>query len=210
MPINGELPILEIVLRQLRKSGFSHVTLAVGHLSEIIRAFFGNGEKWGLKVDYSLEEKPLSTIGPLTLIKDLPEQFLVMNGDVLTDIDFRSLMDCHIDSGAMVTVAVSRRRVKIDYGVVQYNEGKIIGFREKPVYEIDVSMGVYVISRRLVNGLKPGMPYGFDNLMLDGIHGGADMRVYPYDGYWLDIGRPDDFDQANEQFPSMRNRFLAE
>lgn len=210
MPINGELPILEVVLRQLRREGFTHVTLAVGHLSEIIRAFFGDGQRWGVKVDYSSEEKPLSTIGPLTLIDDLPEHFLVMNGDILSDISYRSLMDYHNEVGAEVTVAVSRRSVKIDYGVLDYTEGRIAGFREKPQYEFDVSMGVYVISRHVVNGLARGAPYGFDNLMVDGIAAGRNMTVYPYSGYWLDIGRPDDFDRANEEFAAMRGRLLGD
>jgi NDP-sugar pyrophosphorylase family protein len=209
MPINGELPILEIVLRQLNREGFSRVTLAVGHLSEIIRAFFGDGHKWGLSIDYSREDKPLSTIGPLTLIEDLPEDFLVMNGDILTDISYSTLMEYHGSIGADVTVAVSSRNVKIDYGVLEYSGQRITGFREKPEYHFDVSMGVYVINRRVVRRLTRGVQYGFDDLMTEGIAKGMNIFAYPYDGYWLDIGRPDDFDRANQEFAGMRARLLG-
>jgi NDP-sugar pyrophosphorylase family protein len=209
MPINGEMPILEVVLRQLKRDGFTHATLAVGHLHEIIRAFFGDGRKWGMTVDYSLEEKPLSTIGPLTLIDDLPDHFLVMNGDILSDISFRSLMEHHGKTGADVTVAVYRRNVKVDYGVLDYREGRITGFSEKPEYSFDVSMGIYAISRNVIDGLARGERYGFDNLMVDGIANGSNLSAYPYDGYWLDIGRPDDFDRANEEFSRMREIFLG-
>ena len=210
MPINGEMPILEVILRQLKKEGFTHVTIAVGHLSEIIRAFFGDGSRWGIKLDYSLEDRPLSTIGPLTLVEDLPEHFLVMNGDILSDIGYRVLMDSHKKSGADVTVAVAKRNVKIDFGVLDYRDNTIVGFREKPRYDFDVSMGVYVISRHVISSLQRAVPYGFDNLMLDGIARGLKMKVYPHGGYWLDIGRPDDFDRANDEFGAMRERLIGE
>lgn len=209
MPIAGEFPILEIILRQLKRDGFSRVTLAVGYLSEIIRAFFGDGSKWGLELDYSLEDRPLSTIGPLTLIPDLPEQFLVMNGDILTTLSYGDLMRYHMNEQADVTVSVSRRNVKIDYGVLGYKDRRISSFTEKPEYEFDVSMGVYILSRRTVDKLERGAPYGFDNLMLDGIQNGLKMMTYPYSGYWLDIGRPDDFDRANDEFPRMRTELLG-
>ena len=209
MPIAGEFPILEIILRQLRRDGFTRVTLAVGYLSEIIQAFFGDGSKWGLKLDYSLEERPLSTIGPLTLIPDLPDQFLVMNGDILTTLSYSALMQYHKAENASVTVAVSRRNVKIDYGVLGYEDRRICSFTEKPQYDYDVSMGVYVLSRSTIDPLERGAPYGFDRLMLDGIRSGMKMMAYPYSGYWLDIGRPDDFDRANEEFPEMRTELLG-
>ena len=208
MPINGELPILEIVLRQLRRDGFTRVTLAVSHLAEIIMAFCGDGKKWGLQIDYSMEKGPLSTIGPLTLIEDLPKYFLLMNGDSPTDLRFNTLVEAHVQSGADVTVGTYKRSVKMDFGVLEYAEDLINHFREKPVYHFDVSMGIYVINRSVIDRLERNQPYGFDNLMLDGIKNGLNMRVFPYDGYWLDIGRPDDYDLANEQYESMRDRFL--
>lgn len=208
MPINGELPILEIILRQLKGSGFERVTLATGHLSEIIQAFFGDGAKWGLSIDYSYEDTPLSTIGPLTLIDDLPENFLVMNGDILTTFPFNEFMAGHSRSSADVTVAVSHRKVKVDYGVIEHVGDRISKFVEKPNYEFDVSMGVYAIGRHVVESLERGKPYGFDDLMVDGLQNGLKLNVHPYSGYWLDIGRPSDFDRANNEFDNMRSSLL--
>ena len=126
VPIGGELPILEIVIKQLKSNDFDHITIAVNHLANLIMAFFEDGAKWGVKIDYSIEEKPLSTIGPLTLINVLPDKFLVMNGDILTDLSFRTLMQCHVDNQYDITVASYVRRQQIDFGVREkdkYNFG---------------------------------------------------------------------------------------
>ena len=120
VPIGGEMPILEIVIRQLAKCGFTHVTLAVNHMANIIQAFFGDGSRWGLKIDYSLEEQPLSTIGPLTLIRDLPENFIVMNGDVLCNLNYSEFLNYHTQRGNDVTVSSYVREVNIDFGVLKY------------------------------------------------------------------------------------------
>ena len=210
MPINGEIPILEIVLRQLKVNGFSHVTLAVGYLGNIIEAFFGDGSKWGLKIEYSREEKALSTIGPITLIESLPDDFLVMNGDILTDMSFRSFMDFHVNNKSEVSVAISKREVAIDYGVIEYKGRKITGFKEKPNYHFDISMGIYALNRNVIASLEKNKPYGFDNLMIDGIKNGMNMMVFEYDGYWLDIGRPDDYERANNEFANMRGLLLGD
>lgn len=209
MPINGEFPILEIILKQLKRNGFRDITIAVGYLSEIIEAFFSNGSKWGLNINYSKEESALSTIGPLTLINNLPENFLVMNGDILTDLSYRELMQHHLQRGSDVTVAVSKRKTTIDYGVIGFESERIISFIEKPQYQFDVSMGIYIINKSVIDKLQKSKPYGFDNLMLDGIRDGLSMRVFQYDGYWLDIGRPDDYETANLEFSKMRDRLVG-
>jgi len=209
VPIAGELPILEIVIKQLKKNGFTHVTLAVNHLANLIMAFFGDGEKWGIKIDYSIEEKPLSTIGPLTLIGDLPDNFLVMNGDILTDLSFSTLMQRHIDKGFDLTVASYIRKQRIDFGVLEIDKNDlVVGFSEKPEYTFRVSMGVYVLNRSIIEQLESGMEYGFDNLMLDGIDKRLNIHSYDFDGYWLDIGRPDDYIQANEDYPKLKSHIL--
>lgn len=209
VPIGDEMPILEVVIRQLRGHGFTHITIAVNHLANLIMAFFGDGTQWGVKIDYSLENKPLSTIGPLTLIPDLPENFLIMNGDLLTDLPFDEFLKNHIRSGGKITVASYVREQKIDFGVLDSDDsGKIIGFREKPAYTFNVSMGVYALHRSVIEALPQGEPYGFDNLMIDGIAQNKDMRVYPFTGYWLDIGRPDDYERANEEFPELKKRLF--
>ncbi|EGV20014.1 sugar phosphate nucleotidyltransferase [Thiocapsa marina] len=207
VPLGGRCSILEIVLIQLAKSGFTHVTLAVNHFSHLIMAYFGDGSRWGLKLDYSLEQEPLSTIGPLTLIPDLPDDFLVMNGDILCDLDYAAFIDAHLKRGADVTVSAYRRDVRIDFGVLEFDNRQCLkGFREKPVYEFDVSMGIYCISKRVIERLERGAPYGFDNLMLDGIRRRDDIWIRPFYGYWLDIGRPDDYEYADEHFAELSGR----
>lgn len=207
VPLGGRYSILEIVLMQLSKSGFTHVTLAVNHLSHLIMAYFGDGSRWGIKIDYSLEDKPLSTIAPLTLIKDLPENFLVMNGDILCDLDYRAFFEDHLAHESNVTVSAYRREVQIDFGVLEYNsEQQLVGFREKPTYPYDVSMGIYCINRKVIDHLPPGKPYGFDNLMLDSIKNGDKVWIRPFSGYWLDIGRPDDYQYADENFEELAGR----
>lgn len=207
MPVGDEMPILEIIIRQLSKVGFNHITLAVNHMANLIQAFFGDGSKWGIKIDYSLEDTPLSTIGPLTLIPDLPENFLVMNGDILCDLNYAEFYQYHLRQKNEVTVAVYKRNSKVDFGVLNFDESnRITNFIEKPVYHFDVSMGVYCLNRGVVTQLKAGEPYGFDNLMLDGIANKRSFGVMPYAGFWLDIGRPDDFAQANENYDTLKSK----
>ena len=118
MPI-GEFPILEVIVRQLVQYGFDHITMAVNHQAEIIRAFFQDGAQWGVNIDYSVEDKPLSTMGPLRLIKDLPENFLVINGDILTDLDFREFFEAHVSNNNIFTISGYMREQKVDYGVLE-------------------------------------------------------------------------------------------
>jgi len=192
----------------LVKSGFTRLTFAVNHKASLLQAYCGDGSQWGVSIDYSLEDKPLSTIGPLTLIDDLPEDFLVMNGDVLCDLDFSEFYRAHVEKGNEVTVSSYQRSVPSDFGVIEIGEGgQICGFREKPEFHMDVSMGVYCINRSVVAALARGESYGFDNLMIDGIRDGMKIEAVPYQGYWLDIGRPDDYESANQQFAELKERW---
>jgi NDP-sugar pyrophosphorylase family protein len=208
MPI-GEYPILEVIIRQLIKAGFEHITLAVNHQAEIIKAFFQGGERWGVRIDYSLENEPLGTMGPLRLIDDLPDNFLVMNGDILTDLDFSSFHDAHVDNANIFTISAKTREHRIDYGVLDTDaSGLLSGFREKPAAKYLVSMGVYMVSRAAVASIPGRGPFGFDQLMLDLMAAGRPATVHEFDGYWLDIGRPDDYALAIDEFESMRHRFI--
>lgn len=207
----GDHPILEVVIRQLAVCGFDRITMAVNHQAELIREFFGDGSKWHVAIDYSLEDRPLGTMGPLRLLADLPAHFLVMNGDVLTDLDFAGMYAEHVAADRLFTIASSRRVQKIDYGVLVTNrDGALIGFEEKPAIPYEVSMGVYMVSRAVLDFLPAGEPYGFDMLMLDMLAAQRPVAVRPFDGYWLDIGRPDDYLQAIEEFASMKGRFLGD
>lgn len=197
----GEIPILEIIIKQLKGHGFDHITITVNHMADILMSFFGNGSKWDIRIDYSLEEKPLSTMGPLTLIKDLPENFLVMNGDVLTDINFSELYDNHIVQNRPFTIAAHRRTEKIDYGVLIKNDAhQLIDFDEKPNYDFLVSMGVYVAHKSILDYIPKDTFFGFDSLMKAMILDKNYPEVFEFGGYWLDIGRPADYERAINEF----------
>jgi NDP-sugar pyrophosphorylase family protein len=196
----GDKPILELVINQLRKFGFDHVTLTVNHMAEIIKAFFGDGSKWGIKIDYTFEDKPLSTMGPLTLIPDLPDNFLVMNGDVLTDLDFGSFYNDHIDAKSLFTICAHCRKEKIDYGLLHIDEDQLLTeFEEKPNYDFLVSMGIYMVSRAVVDYIPADTFFGFDHLMYKLLEEKEPVKVSEYQGYWLDIGRPSDYEIAIEK-----------
>ena len=200
MPI-GDTPILEIVLKQLKEYGFNDITLAVSHLSELIRAFFNDGSKWGVRISYSIEDTPLGTMGPLKLIADLPENFLVMNGDVLTDFHFGKFYESHLRDRAMLSVATIQREAPIDFGVLTMGESQqITGFKEKPTYTFDVSMGIYALNRKVLRFIPDGKLFGFDHLVLALLGSGEPVCAYPHRGFWLDIGRPEDYDKANTDY----------
>lgn len=204
VPIGDAYSILEIVLRQLAEQGFERAILAIGHFGQLIRAFVGDGSQWGIEVEYLQEDEPLGTMGPARMVlDDRPEHFLVMNGDILTDLDYGALLEQHVRRRAALTVATYRRRQHVDFGVLDVHEDEVIGFREKPSYDYSVSMGVYAVSRQALQGYPQGSSFGFDDLVLDLLRRGERAMSYPFDGYWLDIGRPDDYDRANEEFEAM-------
>jgi NDP-sugar pyrophosphorylase family protein len=207
----GDLPILEIVLRQLAARGFDRATLAIGHLGDLIRDAVGDGMQLGIEVDYAVETAPLGTIGPVVQILDqLPETFLVLNGDVLTDLDFGEVLDGHTVVGAPLTIATFERVVETDFGVLQLEGAKVVGFQEKPTLRYSVSMGVYGLSRTTLERFTPGTPLGFDDLVLDLLARGEHPRSHPHTGYWLDIGRPADYERANREFADLRATILPD
>jgi NDP-mannose synthase len=208
MPI-GEYPILEVILRQLAHFDFTDVTLAVNHQADIIKAFCGDGSRWGLSITYSLEDQPLSTIAPLRLIPDLPQDFLLMNGDVLTDLDLHQLYYNHVADKRLFTIAAARRTHIIDYGVLHVtDDGLLSGFSEKPKANYLVSMGVYMVNRAILEHVPPDVKYGFDDLMLALIAAKHGVHVFTYEGYWLDIGRPDDYMRAVDDFEHLGPQLL--
>jgi NDP-sugar pyrophosphorylase family protein len=211
VPIGNQYSILEIVMRQLVRGGFTSVTVAIGHLGRIVQSYVGDGSQWGITVDYATEESPLGTIGPLLCIRDrLPRNFLVMNGDILTDLDYAALLHSHIEGGRPLTVATYERQVKIDFGVLSTAGGKVTEFTEKPTLNYRVSMGVYGVSNSALDNYTPGLPLGFDELVLDLLAKDDQPGEFPFTGYWLDIGRPDDYDRANEEFEVLRPVLLKE
>jgi len=199
-------PIIEILLARMKKCGVRKVHLAVNHLAHLVMAALGDGSRLGIEITYSREETPLSTVGPLKLIKNLPEHFIVANGDILTDIDFQTLFDHHIRSRAKLTVGTQQRTTRIDYGVLEMDAGGTVGgFREKPTYTFVVSMGIYMFSREVLKLVPEGRKFGFDDLMLALLERRESVNTFPFDGFWLDVGRPDDYRQANRDIEKIRS-----
>ncbi|NBH04210.1 sugar phosphate nucleotidyltransferase [Amycolatopsis sp. SID8362] len=209
VPIGDEFSILDIVLSQLAHCGFDRVTLAIGHLGELVRSYAGDGRRWGLDIDYHQQGSALGTMGPvLELLDRLPEEFLVMNGDVLTDISYLDLLHEHAESGAPLTVATYQRQVQVDFGVLSTVDGVVVDFVEKPKLDYRVSMGVYGLRRQTLRSYTPGLPFGFDELVLDLLARHTPPHEYAFSGYWLDIGRPDDYDRANAEFDLIKESLL--
>ena len=204
MPVGGR-PIVEILLLQMQRTGLKKIHMAVSHLAEKIESTLGDGSKFGLQISYSHEKKPLSTVGPLKLIKKLPEHFIVANADVITDLNFEKLFKNHLDSKSDLTIASYERQSQADYGILSVDEsGHVVGFNEKPVFNFVVSMGIYVFSRKILNYVPANTAFGFDSLMYELIDKGAAINSYTFDGYWLDIGRHDDYARANDDVEKIK------
>jgi NDP-mannose synthase len=208
MPI-GDYPVLEIIIRQLAFHGFDHITLTVNHQAEIIKAFCGDGSKWDIHIDYSFESKPLSTMGPLTLINDLPENFLVMNGDVLTDLDFSSFFDFHVNNRKIFTISAYNRSETSEYGILENNETNILTrFIEKPTHDLTVCMGINMMSRDILQYIPKDTFFGFDHLMYTLLEQEQQVLIHKYQGYWLDIGRPDDYMKAIDDLELLKEKIM--
>lgn len=210
MPV-GDYPILEIVIRQLKWAGFNKVTMAVGHLKELIQTFFGDGKTWDMQIDYSFEEKPLGTAAPLKMIKEFDDHFLVMNGDVLTDIDFEEFFQYHKDNGALCTIAMYQKPVKIDLGVLEINDSNsLTDYIEKPTLNYHVSMGVYAFRKEVLNYIPDNEYFDFPHLVKKLLSENITVKGYPFNGLWLDIGRPSDYEEAVETFEKNIDKFLRD
>ena len=213
MPI-GDRPVLDVVIRQLRRHGFTHVTIATGYLAELIEAYFSDGAEYGVHIDYFREPTPLGTVGALPLISGLDKDFLVMNGDVLTDIDYSALLSRHRASGATITVAVKRREFQMSLGVLRFEDGgdpqRITEYEEKPTIAYDASMGIYCFSPTALEHIEPGVRLDFPELVQRLLDLGGNVRGWHSNDYWLDIGRHDDYEQAIEEFERMRHRLIPE
>lgn len=210
MPI-GEKPILEIILRQMKRAGIREVTLTVGYLADLMRLFFQDGSRLGLKIDYVQEKKPLGTSGPLANVEGLDNTFLVTNGDVLTTLDFSDLIAFHRAQGSIATIATHKRKVDINLGVVELDkESQVSNYHEKPSIDYLVSMGVYVFEPRILNYIPKDEYLDLPTLVLQLIAAGEKVSGYVFKGYWEDLGNPEDYERASVDFEKMRNQFLPE
>jgi NDP-sugar pyrophosphorylase family protein len=209
----GDRAILDVVFHQLRSCGFTDVTLAVGYLSHLVEAVMGDGSRHGVSIDYHEESHPLGTVGPLATIERLDDTFLMMNGDVLTTLDYSRLCDFHREAGNVLTVASHRRTVGIDYGVLHLGDdlgstSRITGFEEKPELGYVVSMGIYVLEPRALDFIEPGEYMDLPDLVLRLVNEGEQVGAHVFDGFWLDIGRHDDYERAIEEYEQLKPLLL--
>ena len=210
MPI-GDMPILEVLLLQMKAAGIDQVILTVGHLSGLLCAFFKDGSQFGLNISYSYEQCPLGTAGPIVLVDGLNETFLVTNGDVLTTLDLRDLLRFHKEQKGIATIAAHHRQSKIDLGVIQRNgDNQITGYIEKPVYDFIVSMGIYVFEPKVLSYIPREQYLDFPDLVKRLISAGEKVVAYEFNGYWEDLGRADDYERASRDFEKMHSQFLPE
>lgn len=210
----GDRPILDIIVRQLRHHGFEHITIATGYLASLIEAVFGDGSAYDVTIDYCREQEPLGTAGAIALVEGLDRDFLVMNGDTLTDIDYSKVFREHVASGAAATIATVKREVKIDLGVLRFGDSddpdRLTGYDEKPVIEYDASIGVYFFSPSVLSRIEPNVHLDFPELVLRLVAAGEVVRGWRSNAYWLDIGRHEDYETALEDFESNRSRLIPE
>ena len=209
MPI-GEFPILEIVIRQLKAAGISDIVISVGYLSQLIESYFGDGERWGADITYSREASPLGTAGPISLLQDVDEPFLVMNGDILTDLNFSDFCKSHQSGSAIATVAMYKKKIKIELGTLECNNDmSIVGYIEKPTLEYDVSTGIYMFSPRVKDYLKYNQRLDLPDLIRKLIDNGETVRGYPLNGLWFDLGRKEDYEEINERYSGEIERMFV-
>jgi NDP-sugar pyrophosphorylase family protein len=204
----GDIPILEVVLRQLHHYGVTKVVLAVNHLARLIEAFFGNGSSLGLDIAYSLEDRVLGTAGPICLVEHLEEDFFVMNGDLLTTINYSDLFEFHKKNPAVATIATFRKEVKIDLGVLEIKNNEFVDYIEKPTYHFTVSMGIYVLNRKVLHYIPQNDKFDMPDLMLALHKAGERVQCYSGEYDWLDLGNTDDYEEAVRSFESRRKAYL--
>ncbi|PKL50523.1 MAG: nucleoside-diphosphate-sugar pyrophosphorylase [Planctomycetes bacterium HGW-Planctomycetes-1] len=208
MPI-GNMPILEVVLRQLKSFGFRKITISVNHLAELIQTFFGDGSSLGLDISYCMEDKPLGTAGSISIVQDLTDVFMVMNGDLLTTVNYSSLVKSHIGSKAIATIGAFPRKLGIDFGVLETtDDGALVAYREKPCLEYLVSMGVNVFDKSALEFIPKGKYLDIPTLMINLKDAGKKVLTYRSDCDWLDIGRADDYEKAVAEFEKSPDKYL--
>lgn len=209
MPVN-ESPVIEILLKWLRRNNIKEVIITIGYLGHLIRTVCGDGTQWGLNIIYSEESKPMGTVGPLKMIRHyLNDTFLMLNGDLITDLNLRAFTSHHRSRGGVVTVATTIKDVNVDLGVIKSKNGSVDSFHEKPTMKFQVSMGIYCMEPSVLNLIPSGMPFGFDDLMYTMLDHNMPVNLYKHEGYWMDIGRPEDFLRAQEELQVNHSRILG-
>ena len=198
----GERPILELLLRQLAQNDVTRITIVGGYKAEILMAVIGDGRRLGVDITYYIEESPLGTMGALSFLDTLDDDFLVMNGDICTDLNFHDLLVAHTQSGCALTVGSYLRKEQMELGILELDasRSRIVAFKEKPVQEVFVSMGIYGLKRRTLTFIPRGEFFGFDSLMHSLLAADEPINSYLFSGRWHDIGRPDDYALVQDAF----------
>jgi NDP-sugar pyrophosphorylase family protein len=211
MPIDG-MPILEVIIKQLAHFRIKEMVFAVNPQSEpLLSAYFGKGSRYGVAIHYSKEEKPLGTAGPLSILQNLPETFLVMNGDILTTLNYQTLIQYHRQHKGMVTIAMSQKKVQLELGVMEFNRAhRLTRYIEKPTLSYAVSMGIYVFEKGVLEWIPSRKYLDFPELIQRLIKQRVKVVCYPSSDFWLDIGRHEDYEEAQKKFQEMRQRLLYE
>jgi NDP-mannose synthase len=210
LPI-GDLPIIEVVVRQIAAAGIKRIAMMLGYMAQLFIATFGDGSRWGVNIEYYIEDEPLGTAGSLKMLKKPEKYLLVMNGDILTTLDYRNIIEYHCARNASGTIAVTQRKAHIDYGViVKTEEGLLHEYREKPVLEYDVSMGINVLSSECLSVIPSENKFDIPQLMTDLKSAGKCVACYQTDCYWQDIGRFEDYEQASSDFVNDPGLFLPD
>ena len=211
MPVNG-MPILEVIVRQLAHFRIREMVFTVSQQSEpLLSAFFGNGGRYGVAIRYSREEKPLGTAGPLAIIPDLPETFLVMNGDILTSLNYQKLIRYHRQHRGMVTIAMNQKRIQLELGVMECNRAhQLTRYVEKPTFLYAVSMGIYIFEKKVLDWIPRKKYLDFPELIQKLIRQRVKVVCYPSNDFWLDVGRHEDYEEAQRKFQEMRRKLLYE
>ncbi len=207
----GEQPILDIIIRQLAYYGLRDIVLAVGYLAELIQAYFQTaGESLpDVRLAYVKEPEPLGTAGSLALVDGLDDTFLVMNGDVLTTLNYAHMVAFHRDHCAALTIGTYEKHMPIDLGVIEMDEtGAVTGYLEKPEKVYPVSIGIYVYEPLVLRYIRPGEHLDFPELVMRLLADGQRVMAYPCRDYWLDIGNPGDYQRAQEEFERLKDQFL--
>lgn len=200
MPV-GDQPVIEILLKWLRRNSIEEALITTGHLAHLLKAFCQDGSQWDMKISYCQEPEPLGTVGSLQLIKEhLDGPFLMLNGDLITDLDLLAFRDSHEKSGAPLSIATTIKHVNIDLGVLETEDNRVIAFKEKPRLPMEVSMGLYIMTPEILEYIPRGVPFGFDNLMHALLEKNVPVNTYKHEGRWMDIGRVDDFTKAQQEW----------
>jgi NDP-sugar pyrophosphorylase family protein len=198
----GDKPILETLLRWLSKQGFRDIILCVGYKSELIEAYFGDGSRFGVRISYFKEKKRLGTAGALRPVRDIfriNEPILMMNGDIITKLDFRKMVDFHFKNNSNITIGTKEKEMQTKYGVLDIKENRLVGVREKPSFKFNISAGIYIINPDMLNYIRPNSYFDMPALINTCLKNKRKVLCYDIKEYWKAIDRFEDFNEANSK-----------